>query len=860
MFRIVCPSLVAFVLGTTLASAEPAPTLVTATGHPGIEIPAGTTLKPAATATAAGGAVATALAFDDTGRILIAENPRPGASAAAGGKPMAWYLDDLAAQKTAERPAFFEKWKDQIAPPYLPAKSGQLRRLTDVHGDGVFEQSTVLAGGFKPPLDGALGGVFVHQGGVYLACIPNLWLLAEPHSDGVTDPRKSLLDGFGVRLSPAGHDLRGFTLGPDGRLYGTIGDRGLNVTTKDGKTHTYPNQGCAFRIEADGTGFEVFFTGLRDPQGIAFDALGNPFTAEAASGLGDPARLVYLAEGGDSGWHMELQALHDFHTQIGLTDAPPTPWIDEHMWELRHVLQPAYILPSAAHLGSDPAGLTIHPGTGFLQAEAGRLLICEHGRDAAHSGINSFELKPDGAGMQLGAPRPLLRGIAATAVQYSWDGRLFLTADAATPLYSLDAAPNTWLAAKAADTAKLIREGFTQLESAELATLLRHPDARIRLRAQIALTRKPDALQLFAAATTATDLMEQVHGIWGLGILARRGFGSPLPSNAGFGDIPDHKISLSAGQVLAGLLKHPLAEIRAQAARAIGDAQNQFIRPPDPRKPTPSDAPPPLMTAEGLPLGALLFDESPRVRFFAAIAIGKLKALGFYGTVCDFLKTNNNSDPYLRHAGAYALQHLVTSPIMLAGLERSPSPAVRLAATVALRRMHDPAAATFINDPDPQVADEAIRAVTDLSLDEVRVSLAYLLDDLPARPWQPFMLRRLIHNAFRLGTAHNAARLLKLVGNPTIPEPIQKESLRLLALWLEPPPVDQLTGIWSPLPKRDPAEIKPALNAELPRLLKLDGFVRSAALELSKQYQLTTPPTQTQSAAPTAAPPAAPAR
>ena len=842
MPRIVCPSLVAFVLGTAFGAAAPAAELVTAADHPGIGIPAATTLKSATTATPPADLVPTALAFDDEGRILLAESPRRGAGLADDHKHLAWYLDDLAAQTTADRLALLAKWKDQIAQAYLTEQSGRVRRLADADGDGVFEESKVFAEGFKQPSGGAPGGVFAYQDSVYLACLPNLWLLRDANGTGVADQRKVLLDGFGVRLSPARHDLRGFTLGPDGRLYGTVGDRGLNVTTKDGKTYPLPNQGCAFRLEVDGSGFEVFHTGLRDPRGVAFDALGNAFTAEAASGLGDAARLIYLAEGGDSGWHMEHQTLHDFHQPIGLPDMPPNSWIDEHLWQLRHDLQPAFVLPPAALLPANPSGLTIHPGTGWLEAEAGRLLVCEQGANAAHSGIGSYQMIPDGAGMQVGDAHPLLRGLAATAAQYSWDGRLFLTAEGGHPLFFLDAGANTWRAAEAAEAAKLIREGFTQRESAELATLLRHADARVRLRAQLALTRKPDALPRFAAATASTDLMERVHGIWGLGILARRGAGVPMPSSDGFGEIPDNKIRITAGQQLAGLLKTSDPEVRAQAVRAIGDAQNLFIRPPDVRKPDKLRQPDTFITAEGLPLAALLFDDSPRVRFFAAISIGKLKALGFYSPICDFLKANNNRDPYLRHAGAYALQHIVTHPGMLAGLERNTSPAVRLAATVALRRMHDPAAATFINDAEPQVADEAIRAVTDLSLDEVRVSLAFLLDDLAARPWQPFMLRRLVHNAFRLGSAENAARLLKLIGDPTIPADIQKETLRLLALWPLPPPVDQLTGIWRPLPKRDPAEIMPALTAELPRLLKLDGFVRNAALALAKQYQLAPPP------------------
>ncbi|KAB2639601.1 MAG: hypothetical protein DVB25_05370 [Verrucomicrobia bacterium] len=838
MSRSICQSVAAYALGSALAAAAPAPPLVAAVGFPAIAIPATTTLKLAAPSIPPEGLALTALAFDEKGRVYIAESPCSSGAAALGHQPPAWYLDDLAVHTPADRLALVEKWRDQLPQADPAGKLRRVRRLTDADGDGVFEKSTTLAGGFDAPL----GGVFAYEGGVYLAALPKLSLLPETNGNAGAATLQPLLDGFGLRFAPADHALHGFTLGPDGRLYGTMGDRGLCITTKDGKTAAYPNQGCAFRVETDGTGFEVFHTGLRNPRGIAFDALGNAFTVEAASGLGEAARLIYLVEGGDSGWRMEYQTLHDFHQQIGLPEAPPNPWSDGHMGELQHELQPAYILPPAALLTDQPLGLTVHPGTGLLEAEAGRLLICQQAADAVHSGIDSYHIETAGAGMQLRESRPLLRGLVASAAQFAWDGRLYFTAAGDPSLYALDAGSHTWRNTEAATASTLNPNGFDLREAAELAVLLRHPDARIRLHAQIALTRLPDALLCFVAATESTELLERVHGIWGLGILARRGAGSPVASHGGFGAIPDNKLSLAAGQHLAGLLKHPDPETRAQAARAIGDAQNQFTRPRDARGRNAPHPPSAFITAAGLPLASLLIDESPRVRYFAAISIGKLKGLAFYGPICDFLKANNNSDAYLRHAGTYALQHLAThNPALLTSLEQHPAPAVRLAATVALRRMHEPATATFIHDADVLVADEAIRAITDLSLDEVRGPLADLLDKLAARPWQPFMLRRLIHNAFRLGTAANAARLLKLVGDPAIPVPIQHESLRLLALWREPPPVDQLTGCWRPLAKREAAEMTPVLSAALPRLLKLDGFIRSAALDLAKQYQIPIP-------------------
>lgn len=846
MIHTLCHLPVAFLLGCAVRAAEPVP----AAGHPGIDIPAGTSLTLAATANIQQIESPTALAFDDQGRIFITESKRSEASVEEFRNPLPWYLDDLAARFPSDRAALYTQWQNQIAPPYLSPPSGRVRRLADADGDGVFEESKVFADGFKAPLDGPATGIFAYQDHVYLACIPNLWMLRDTNNDGIADTRKVLQDGFGVHVSPPGHDLAGFTLGPDGRLYGTIGDRGLNLTTKDGKSCRFPHQGCAFRIEPDGSGFEVFHSGLHNPIGVSFDALGNPFTVDLNPPPAATARIIYLVEGGDSGWQLQQQTLHSFHRQIGLPDRPPRSWSDEHLDDARHPSHPAFILPPVAEIQVIPSGMTVHPGTGFLQSEAGRLLVSERGRDASQSGIRSYAICPEGAGMRVSDSRQLVKGMAASDVKYSWDGRLFIIDGGNEQIVSLNAGAHTWRAAEAAEAAKLIREDFNQRESAELAALLKHLDSRIRLRAQIALTRKPDALTRFSTAIASDDAMERIHGIWGLGILARRGSGSPMPSSSEFGDIPDQKIRLNAAQKLVGLFKHPDAETRAQALRAIGDAQNQFVNPADTKDARGLPLPVTYIRAEGLPFAALLFDDSPRVRYFAAIAIGKLKALGFYSAICDFLTANNNRDPYLRHAGAFALQHMVINSHMLAGLDRFPAPAVRLAATLALRYRNDPAAAAFIHDPDPGIADEAIRAVTDLSLDSVRVSLAALLDDLARRPWPPFMLRRLIHNAFRVGTAENAARLLKVVGDPSIPIEVQKESLRLLALWVEPPPVDQLTGHWRLLAKRDAAEIKPALNAAMPRLLQQDGFIRNAALELSKQYQLESPAIRIPPAAP----------
>lgn len=802
-------------------SASHAAGLVESEALPGVSAPAGATLKVEADHAKHQVTSPTALTFDEQGRVLITETHRFTEGIEDDRSHLYWYLDDLACKTTSDRRALHEKWKEKLPIEKMTAKSELVRILADSNGDGTLDDSKVFADGFNDVLDGTAAGVFANDGTVYLACIPKLMMLRDADGDGKADERKTVEEGFGVRVSLSGHDLNGFALGPDGRIYGTMGDRGMNLTTKEGTRIELPNQGAVFRFEPDGTGFELFHTGLRNPKEIAFDALGNPITVDNNSDQKDKARIVYLAEGGDSGWEMEHQAMFSFHREIGLMELPPSRWMNEKIWQTQNDDQPAFIIPPVAYLTSGPSGLTHHPGAGFLESENGRFLICDYRGSAATSGIWSFAVEPDGAGMKLADARRFLTGVAATDVEYSWDGRVFVTdfvggwkSHEDGRLLSLDAGSNIWRAADARDVPGIIREGFEKRSSAELANLLKHPDARVRLRAQIALTRKQDALKRFSDATVSADLMSRVHGIWGLGILARRG-SSPL-AVSGFAPVPSAEIRKDAEKKLWELLKDPNEEIRVQTLRALCDASKN--------------------TGAQPPIAPLLADKSPRVRYFAAILAGKRKLIGYFGPVCDMIAANNNRDPMLRHAGAFALQRMSPNSNVLRSLTTHPSAAVRLAAVVALRRMKDAELAGFIRDADPKVADEAIRAICDLDLTGQRPPVATLLDTPDSRAWSPLMARRLLHNSFRLGDAANVSRVLRFAVNPSNPEGLRQEAFRLLMEWPKPFPVDQFTGRWAPLPERDPKMIGPLVATEIPRLIQQRGFALAAALDLIGRY------------------------
>ncbi len=767
----------------------------------------------------------TAISFGNDGSLYVAETHRFRFGVEDDRNNLFWYHDDLASQTTADRRAMHEKWKAKKSIEWMTAKSEVIRFLGVDQADGTFKQNKVFAEKFNDVLDGTSGGVLAWDDNIYFACIPKLWMLQDVKNDGTEAQRKVIQDGFGVRVSLSGHDMNGFAIGPDGRVWGTIGDRGFNFTTKEGKKYDSHNRGAVFRFEPDGTNFEVVHFGLRNPKEIAFDEFGNGFSVDNNADMGDAARVVYVVEGADSGWEMEHQAMHTFHREIGLEQRPLSRWMTEKTWELQNPVQPSFIVPPSAYITSGPCGLTYNPGAGFVEAEAQHFHICDYRGSAGASGIWSFKMEPAGAGMKMTESHQLLWGVAATDIEYDWKGRV-VVADFITGWDSHDAGRIITLEAQkmmkpevVSTVADLIKGGFAKLSSTELSKLLSHGDQRIRLRAQIELTRRPDAADRFESATKSSHQLERLHGVWGLGILARRG--AAIAPGEAFSEKHTPMASLAdrlaAAQRLVALLADPDVEVRSQAIHVLAEAP---------------------LKGNDLPLGKLILDPSLRVRSFAAIAAARLGADKYLPEVLAMLRENADADPIIRHAGSFAIDHLCKTAESFDAVAKDDNASVRLAAVIALRRRLDPSAARFVNDKSTVVADEAIRAVHDLGLESGRPAVAALIDDLGSRQWTTFMLRRLTHSAFRLGGEKNAARVVAIATNEKLPAEARAEALRLLAQWTNPYPVDQSTAHWSPLLPRDVKELSPSLSAALPALLKGDSETLRAALELVEQYRL----------------------
>lgn len=111
--------------------------------------------------------------------------------------------------------------------------------------------------------------------------IPHIWLLTDMDGDGFAEKREPLYTGFGYTDTHGG--ASSFIHWIDGWIYGTHGFKNHSeVRDRTGRV-TILDSGNTFRFRPDGTAFEIFAHGQTNPFGLAFDPLGNLFSADSHS-------------------------------------------------------------------------------------------------------------------------------------------------------------------------------------------------------------------------------------------------------------------------------------------------------------------------------------------------------------------------------------------------------------------------------------------------------------------------------------------------------------------------------------------------------------------------------------------------
>lgn len=756
-----------------------------------------------------------ALAFDNQGRLYVAETARRGTVDIDMRAHRTWLLKDLSSDSFEKMRDAFQGWMASSLSnenkEWLTDRNGdgthdyqdlrevteRIRLIEDTDDDGKADKSTLYASNFNEEFTGVAAGVMPYEGDVLFTVYPDLWRLRDLDGDGKADGRTIMFRGFGVHAAFDGHDLHGLTVGPEGKIYFSCGDNGFSITTKEGRKLHYPNTGGVLRMNPDGTDLEVYAYGLRNVQEFDFDKFGNMFAVDNDGDLEDEReRAVYIAEGSDSGWRLNWQFRSEGWKKYngGMTY---NPWVAEGMWKPQHSDQPAYITPAMQNYSVGPGGFKFNPGTA-LNDEYRDFFFCVQ---FPVKKITAFRTQAKGAGFEMVDEHDFNTGLMVSSLNFGPDGGTYLadwigkwSPNDEGIIYRVDD-PDVRNSDIRKEVKHLINHGVSDRTELELTRLLGHEDRRVRQLAQTELVRRRRAMQLLSVARDASRAqLARVHALWGLIQLGDTAFVrkhlDELPWNDGD------------------------ANVRQQLSRLTGD----------------------LHVQEALPnLRKQLTDPTPLVRSHAGIALGKLQSDEAVPELIELLRRNADLDPFIRHAAAMGLSGAGNLE-ELAKRANDPSPSVRIGAILALRRRASPLLERFLEDTDVRVLREAVRAIhDDLSIPTAMPAVAALLDG-ESLPMDEPILRRLISANHRLGQAgdrESIERLARFVSTwsatGALANAMKLEAMECLATWDHQPFVDRVEGRVREFEQRDLAAGREVLAKNVEAILRQANPEVSAA-------------------------------
>ena len=654
-------------------------------------------------------------------------------------------------------------WKD------MTVEKEHVYRLEDTSGDGVADQSQLMIEDFNDEVTDAMGGIMKHGDDLFVNIGPDMWRLNDKNGDGLIDEKTSISHGYGIHVGFSGHGMSGIEVGPEGKIYWQIGDIGFSGTSPDGKKYEHPNSGVIVRSNPDGSDFEVFAYGNRNTHEFVFDEYGNLISEDNdGDHPGESERIVYIVEGSDTGWRTNWQ----FGKYRDPDNNTYKVWMDEKMYVPRFDGQAAYFLPPIKNFVNGPTGFLYNPGTALSPEWKNTFFVGEFVGNPSRSGIHSFKLVPKGASFELGETKMIVKGVLATGIDFGPDGAMYLadwidgwdTKDYGR-IWKLDVAEG--MSEERKQVKSLLADDFKKYSEDKLSDLLKHADMRVRQKSQFELaTRGEEGLAIFKKNIIQTEnQLARVNSIWGVSQFARK--------------------DLNHAQLLVPLLKDSDPEIRAQAAKWIGDV----------RYPKAGDA-----------LIPLLKDDFSRARFFAAEALGRIAYEPALRPIIELLRSNNEEDVYIRHAGSLAMARIGKSAPIVA-LSKDPSRAVRIAAVVALRRMKNPEITAFLSDADEFIVTETARAINDdLSIETALPALGDMLIDY--RFTSEALIRRAINANLRTGTEKAMQNLIDYAKHEGTPVAMRAEAIAALSTWAKPSVLDRVDGRYRGEILRDPLIVK----------------------------------------------------
>ena len=174
---------------------------------------------------------------------------------------------------------------------FVSEQDGDIAALTDDDSDGMADTANLYARGFAAPL-----GLLHHEDTLYVSHRGSVTALRDLDGDGQVDEIETIVSDLPVGI----HQNNGLALGPDGKMYLTLG------STCNACRERSELSASVLQLNLDGLEMRVFSSGLRNVYDIAFHPEdGTLFGADNGRDeleLHVPEELNLLVDGGNYGW------------------------------------------------------------------------------------------------------------------------------------------------------------------------------------------------------------------------------------------------------------------------------------------------------------------------------------------------------------------------------------------------------------------------------------------------------------------------------------------------------------------------------------------------------------------------------
>ena len=463
----------------------------------------------------------------------------------------------------------------------------------------------VFAEGFR-----AVQGMAWHDGALYVSHMPFLTVVRDADGDGKAESKVDLFKDLGPTNNQGlnDHIVSGIQFGIDGRLYISVGDKGVpKATGPDGRVVQLKGGGT-LRCKPDGTELEVLTSGTRNHLEANLDDRDNLFTYDNTDdGDGWWTRVTHHVAGGYYGYPF------DYHDR------------------------PDRMLPRMAEYGGgSPCGAAFYKEDIWPEKYRNVGFWAEWGKGKVHA----FKFAPDGStfkvaeAIDFAVPQDGL-DFRPIDLAVSFDGRTLYVADWGMGSWGKkdEKVGRVFAITYKGEVKARPRGGDADPIDAQFKQL-DHPSFNERMRAQAALIAKGRADRAAASTILAritrdltdarnTDPVARRHEVWVADALTD---------------------GVREVDALVTTMLDPATDVRAQFARALGEKR---------------------IAAGRENLVSLLSDPEPAVRLQAAIALGRI---GGPRAAQELLPHLADSDPFVAFSTRQALRRIGDWPATAAGL------------------------------------------------------------------------------------------------------------------------------------------------------------------------------------------------